>query len=387
MKDDRYQKQIDAGYRRLSFGPSLEQEYQQDLLSRAVMPAVGMAIVCALSIAGIAVFLVTTVPLNISAIPAVTHALIMLPATLVAIVLAIQAHRNNQYRHVLAITPLLVAIVGMGISMAGGRVAGMAHFPYEGFLILIMLVTLLMALPFRHAIVMVLFACLVYGIGVLIAETSTQQVMMEVLHIVIIAIMSLVGGYLLEFRDRGNFLNAKALNALAVRDGLTGLYNRRFFDERMQQLWKMAVREKRGLAIAMLDIDHFKDYNDHYGHLQGDACLRQVADLLVSSPMRPLDLAARIGGEEFAVVWFEADESILPNKAESLCEGFRRAAIPHEKVEVGIVTISIGAVHLKPTETMQLNDYIKMADDALYAAKAAGRNQANSRHIQVTEVA
>lgn len=169
------------------------------------------------------------------------------------------------------------------------------------------------------------------------------------------------------------------LQALAMVDGLTGIANRRRFDEALQIECLRAQRHQTWLALLLIDIDHFKLYNDHYGHQQGDACLQQVAARLASGCRRALDLVARYGGEEFVCLLPDCDLDSAKAKAEELRQAIAALALPHAASPIADrVSISIGlAVCLGGDDTCNTGpqQLIATADKALYAAKAAGRNQ------------
>ena len=187
----------------------------------------------------------------------------------------------------------------------------------------------------------------------------------------------LVFGYVL-INDRKNkaLRDAKAkLEKISMTDSLTGLANRRQFDEYLEREYRRAVRHGTALSLVMLDIDQFKEYNDQYGHPAGDACLKTVAGALRGMAHRPADLVARYGGEEFALVLPEtADGSAV---AESCRKTIEALQIPHESSRVAnVVTISVGIAVLTPkTWHQNLHDLIHRADEALYEAKESGRNQ------------
>lgn len=170
-------------------------------------------------------------------------------------------------------------------------------------------------------------------------------------------------------------LNHK-LEMLSLTDGLTGLANRRRFDEALQEEWARAARSGQTLALGMIDVDKFKKYNDHYGHQAGDECLRQVARVLESSICRASDLVARYGGEEFAFVAPETEGSHALSMAQKICASLLARALPHEISEFGCVTVSIGIAAIVPGDADTPETLIKAADDALYRAKTMGRNQA-----------
>jgi diguanylate cyclase (GGDEF)-like protein len=166
----------------------------------------------------------------------------------------------------------------------------------------------------------------------------------------------------------------RKLATLSVTDGLTGLANRRHFDEVLRREWARCQRAGQSIAVIMLDIDHFKKFNDHYGHQAGDVCLAQVAASLQATLRRPGDLVARYGGEEFCVVLPEADGPHALEVAEHLRAAIAALALPHAAVADGQVTISVGAAAIAPTPLGAADALLRAADNALYAAKGAGRN-------------
>ncbi|WP_224705785.1 diguanylate cyclase [Devosia aquimaris] len=166
------------------------------------------------------------------------------------------------------------------------------------------------------------------------------------------------------------------LKQLARTDGLTDLLNRRAFDEALENEIRRSSRTGTPLSLLMIDVDHFKAYNDHYGHPAGDACLRQVAELLRDSLKRPADLAARYGGEEFAAILPDTDEDGAYLVADAFRRAVAQAGLPHERSDKGHVTASVGVATYMP-DNLDRNglELAKAADEALYSAKAAGRDR------------
>lgn len=176
--------------------------------------------------------------------------------------------------------------------------------------------------------------------------------------------------------DRTKELNntKKKLEALSRTDALTGIANRRCFDERLKAEWKRAIREKTPLSLMMIDIDHFKLFNDRYGHVMGDNCLKDVASSLQKSLHRPDDLVARYGGEEFVIILPNTKDVSTP--AENCRLGIENLRVPHETSDIAqYVTISIGTVTLIPDNQSEFIEFTDKADRALYEAKESGRNK------------
>jgi diguanylate cyclase (GGDEF)-like protein len=176
--------------------------------------------------------------------------------------------------------------------------------------------------------------------------------------------------------SRTSFLESHLIEELAQHDTLTGLKNRRVFDEHLDRLWQRATAASRRLTILMIDIDHFKAYNDRYGHQAGDRALRRVAQALQALVVKPLDVLARYGGEELAVIVCDVDRS----QAEALAEKMRRAvnelAIEHRGSRSGgVVTVSVGVAVVLPSDDRHCRGALQLADQALYDAKVQGRNR------------
>lgn len=167
----------------------------------------------------------------------------------------------------------------------------------------------------------------------------------------------------------------RAMETLVVVDALTGIANRRRFDELLTTEWRRALREGSRLSLLLIDADHFKRYNDTYGHVRGDSCLKQIAEAALDVVLRPGDLVARYGGEEFAVVLPGTDETGAKAVAEDICQAVRNRQLPHEGNAPGIVTVSVGVATMIPQRGKTSQDLIEAADQALYRAKGRGRNR------------
>jgi diguanylate cyclase (GGDEF)-like protein/PAS domain S-box-containing protein len=167
----------------------------------------------------------------------------------------------------------------------------------------------------------------------------------------------------------------EAVEALAITDPLTGLANRRRFDQYVGAEWRRSARDHQPLSLLMLDVDKFKVYNDTYVHQRGDSCLKQIAEACQDVVSRPGDLIARFGGEEFVVVLPNTDNDGAMKIGNDICESLRSRRLAHSGNNLGVVTISIGCATLIPKFGKHAVDLIEMADQALYKAKMNGRNQ------------
>ena len=165
------------------------------------------------------------------------------------------------------------------------------------------------------------------------------------------------------------------LQRLSMTDGLTGIANRRFFDESLVREWRRCGRIKKPLSIVLLDVDFFKKYNDKYGHQVGDDCLKTVAKEVARATPRPGDLAARYGGEEFVLILAETDRDGARWVADRIRQNLSALDIPHGESSHKHVTVSCGVATVVPGEELSVEKLVKSADIALYIAKEHGRNR------------
>jgi diguanylate cyclase (GGDEF)-like protein len=197
--------------------------------------------------------------------------------------------------------------------------------------------------------------------------------------VAMLAATAAIGG--LAFRHQGirfrrSFLERGLIAELAARDGLTGLKNRRAFDDHLVRAWQQALRDRKRLVVMLIDVDHFKNFNDRYGHQAGDAALQRIGAVVNAAAKRVLDLAARYGGEEFALVLYDVPREHVIQLADTLRVGVLDLRIEHlDGTPSGLVTISIGVAIVNPTLARSPDGAVQLADEALYAAKGSGRNR------------
>jgi diguanylate cyclase (GGDEF)-like protein len=206
---------------------------------------------------------------------------------------------------------------------------------------------------------------------------SAEQVILVMMLEALLHSLGMAFLFLTMAKERAQQRSVSRMRELTLLDSLTGIGNRRRFDQALAREAELAFRDDLPLALLMIDVDHFKAYNDLYGHQAGDDCLRGIAGAIHGAARRPGDIAVRYGGEEFAVLLPRAEEPGAMVVAELIHARLRELALPHAGSPQGVVTVSIGTAALPPALLSGRGDaLVAAADRALYAAKAAGRNRA-----------
>jgi diguanylate cyclase (GGDEF)-like protein len=231
-------------------------------------------------------------------------------------------------------------------------------------------------LSVRDALLTVVLTVASFVVGAAAFDLALPVALRAFVFLVMAAAACAIAAHHLERWSRTSFLEGRLIAELAQHDALTGLKNRRVFDEHLERLWRQGIEDDRVLAIMLIDVDHFKEYNDLYGHQAGDQTLWRVAQTLHTFLSRPLDVLARYGGEEFAAILYDVDGG----EAEALAERMRLAVcgldIEHRASRAGnAVTISVGVALIAPSEERRSRGALQLADEALYEAKVRGRNR------------
>lgn len=248
--------------------------------------------------------------------------------------------------------------------------------PYEGIILVTIFFYFLVGLRYHGVMVCGWLTCVAYIAMEAWAGLSGEQLLYNSMFLISANVIGSVGCYFLDSATRQGFLAEQALRGLAERDPLTGLFNRRAFDERAERSVRQAVRERSPIAVAMIDIDFFKAYNDHYGHAAGDEALSQVGEVIRRNVQRPLDLAARYGGEEFVGLWYGLSEADALAMLETIRREVEELGLAHARSDVAqVVTLSAGVVGFVPGDAQALKDGLRRADQALYLSKQNGRNR------------
>ncbi len=228
-----------------------------------------------------------------------------------------------------------------------------------------------------------------YGIVGVIGAVEPHVATYQLWTLFCANLIGAAGCYALERANRMAFLDRRRLADVAMHDGLTGLLNRAALEDQVRKLWQHAARDQLAVSVVLIDIDHFKAFNDRYGHQAGDQCLRDVAGAVKrAARRRPLDLVARYGGEELIAVLFGADRAHAESTARTVLDAVRELRIPHiASLTRPFVTVSVGAATLGPGSDYSHDLAVQMADRALYAAKECGRDGWSYFDPSVTQIA
>ncbi len=297
-------------------------------------------------------------------------------------------------RHLQPLLWLVCFAAGTGIiAMSAFDPFGARHY-YAGVMLVIMFTFSFIGLRFWYSVWWAAAVMVIYQFtAIFFIQPQPSIFFFTNLCFISAMILGGISNYLLELYVRRDFLRSllsgaekrhlqltsDRLRLLSVLDELTGIANRRSFEEVLQREFKRAIRSDSPLTLMLLDIDHFKPYNDTFGHRAGDECLRQVAACLASFTRRPGDLAARYGGEEFALIFPETGPESAMGLAETIRAAVENLAVAHSHSDAQVITVSIGVATGWPQDEEQKEAFIEVADQALYRAKNLGRNRVVAR--------
>lgn len=373
---DALQRQQALGYKALRFAPALEAEFRASHID-GIVPR-------RLALVGTALLLIGLIPLQdlmflhppAAFVPLSRWAQFgfMIPALLIAGAFTL-APTLRRWSDTAALIASFIVCAGVIYQRHAGAAFGY-HVPSELVAVVLTGTAIMAGLRTIH------FAPTVLAILALSAWSEIQtfgansQSYYTLLAQGMVAVIAVLGAGMEEYFARAHWLQRSMLEELTLRDPLSGLVNARGLSDIYRRLFATAVREHRPLLVIAVDIDHFKAYNDYYGHLAGDGTLRRVADELARHGRRGNDIAARTGGEEFVLVWYD----VTAESAVRLLEGMRydveRLAIPHAGApqRPGVVTVSVGAVCAVPGPRVEPETLLQAADEQLYLSKQRGRN-------------
>lgn len=368
-------QQLDRGFRAMRFVPYLEAGYRVDQFRDGqVFLRINLLLLMAL--------ILTIVQVDQMVIPEFSQKVgpgprlgAFVPLLTIALVVSFVRNAPRWYPRIM--TPLMaLALIGIGWtglvawSMGENRV-------FVRLVIAIVAVYFVMGFRFYRALSINIVAVAFYAwaaTGLQMPPAVKTQFLMMLLTISVICV---AGAYNLEYARRKAWLEGELRKEVALRDALTGTHNRRRFDEHLQRVWQQGLRDQKPVAILISDVDCFRAFNLHYGHQAGDDALKAVASVHSRSGRRPFDMAARFGGEEFAVVLYDAGRQEALRIAEEITKGVEALKIPHmHSTAAPVVTVSIGIASTVPTPERDTAGLMQGAGQALYAAKNDGRNRA-----------
>lgn len=320
--------------------------------------------------------------------------------TLLAFLLVFWVPRSQCSRHMLAIAAGGIFTIGFSVIGFIWLIPGELKYAYHLGLIPIQIFTMVaLRLSYRSVLVVSVALWLCYTVSLLLTSQSVADpelnklihlfLPMFVLFWALLIVMGCYMAFMMESAARNDFMKNRLLaleaerlkylsgrlHVLSTTDSLTGIANRRFLEERVENEWRRGKRSSMPLALVMVDIDKFKDFNDLYGHQKGDQCLRALANKMAQFCNRPADLCARYGGEEFVLLFPETGQSDALSLAEKMRAAIEEMAIVHEASAAGVVTISAGVASVIPGDNSSADQLLSQADRLLYEAKAQGRNR------------
>ena len=383
--DTQVLRQLETGTPDLKFTPFLEKEfhaYSVDQMVTRGRLAASVAFLFALVVSSLEFILGGTV---VNDTPGIVAVAVLAPLFGLILVATYVPALARHYENIAAVG---IALAGLSIVYVS-QVASLNGASYMLATVVLINLYACRFLGFRFLLGVSLASLLV--VAHVVTGLIIGYPMGELLYMTAIlgaaTVIGTVSSYNWENTMRKAFVEQRLLNELAQRDGLTGLYNRRIFDDYIRRVWRQARRDQVTVEIILIDIDHFKVYNDLHGHQAGDDCLRRVALTISSAAKRPFDFSARYGGEEFALVLYGPPRDYARTVPEELRREIIDLAIQHEGSHVApTITVSIGVALAEPSSGRSLTGAIQAADEALYEAKQSGRNRVIFKDASESEV-
>ncbi|MFZ5562806.1 MAG: GGDEF domain-containing protein [Thermodesulfobacteriota bacterium] len=391
LQRDPLEAEIEKTLRRpagLRFSPVLERQYIYDTIEHrfGTYRVLGWFAVALFNLFAISDYVLTP---DIYPVAWIFRFTMATPMMIAAMVLA---SRQRFRRYIIHLLTFLFFMGGASLLLLAmlSRAPNAGH-SYTGVALIIMFAAIVIRIPFWHAAVLGgSLLSLHLAVFSWFGRMPPDLMVHSALVIFSVGVISLLGNYRMEREFRRAYLRAmkmkidarhleklnRQLEELAVSDPLTGLFNRRHFDVHLAAEWRSALREQLPISLIFIDIDHFKPYNDHYGHPAGDACLKQIAGAITENVHRPGDASVRYGGEEFVVLLANTGMAQALHVAQKIQAHIQALTIPHESSPVSdCVTVSMGVASTVPVRDDSPFELLERADHAMYAAKTAGRNR------------
>ena len=370
-----YDRQLTRGFKLLRFERELEKQFREFSITRNLVKQRGAIL--------LGIFLLLTMtPIDLSFLDGqarefylISRLWIPLPILVIALLGTVVLHDLRRFFSLASF--LIITFIGITTNIFSVYTLQQGQYiPYESNLLIIMVAFFLGGMRFYLSLASVGAIVTTY---VFLSEFYLPNNELQNHHYYFLLAATLIGGvsaYTLEYQVRLSYLQRGALRNLAKTDPLTALFNRGAINEKLNQLVEYGYRENKPITLLLIDVDHFKGFNDRYGHLEGDQCLRSIAHTLINNCKRPLDFAGRYGGEEFLLLWFDAPPNEASAIAQRVKESIDHLHIPHSDSETSThVTISGGMVSGIPGSLEQAEKILRQADQCLYRAKESGRNR------------
>ncbi|RSZ58146.1 diguanylate cyclase [Massilia atriviolacea] len=368
-----HRRALEQGYRWLRFDDELEQQFRAFYLQGHVARVRLVTYMCIVLFLLFVILDLATLPAYVSARTVSIRLALIIPSLIVVL---LASYRAVWRAHLGTAVFAAALVIGLStVAVIGSALAVGYQIPYEGILLVALFVYLIAGLTWRRALLVNVVTLCAFVIMEFWLQTDPRARLYQIVFMCAANGVGAYGAYFLEHSIRTTFLVNTLLHELAALDGLTGLSNRRTLNIHLERIWRQALRDRQAVAIAMIDIDYFKRYNDRYGHAPGDAALKAVADVIAAQARRPLDLTARYGGEEFAVVWYDPVPGELRAMGEALAAAVAALRIAHLDSELGSLSVSVGVTIGLPCAGDNAAALLRAADQALYQAKRQGRNR------------
>jgi len=361
---------------RLAFrNKRLEAEYRAYLVHRErrslrIQIFIGISLICAMVVMDY-VFLAEAYAAQALRL----RLLFMFPPMLVMLAMTWSPDFNRWVQPLGVVVGLTVGLTSLAIGVLAIQMGQPRAF--AGYLVIIVFVYLFLGLRVPVAVATAMTLVLAYVTAAVSKGAPEITIVYNATYLLFLNVIGAYGAWQMDRSRRTEFLEECVLQFRANHDALTGLPNRRAFDEVLAKAWDNAVGLRHPLVVMLLDIDHFKNYNDFYGHQAGDHTIREVAQVLKNSVQRPQDFTGRYGGEEFVVMLFDTTRAHARDLAESIRKQISDKHVEHERSDAADhVTVSIGMAYVRPHGSRRSAEGIlQAADQALYAAKERGRNR------------
>lgn len=364
--------QLERGFARLVFEPALEADFREAFNERMRPRLAYTMLAGALFFAAFGIKDLLTMPKSVWVWTVSIRLGLIVPSIL--LIYLFTRHRSAAGKQ--GWMALGAAIALYGLMAAIGISTWMQHpLPYEGLLLVTFFLFFMVGLRLRMALLVSLPAVPLFVLTSVAIEQDHSLTIVRGFYLLAGNAIGAIGLYLIEHLAREVWLTEQLARFRAERDPLTLSFNRRALMAHLRLLWAQARRQRETMTAVMIDVDHFKQYNDRYGHLAGDECLRQISTVLAGQLRRPLDMLGRYGGEEFLALLLAVQPESVASMAEKLRAAVEAMQLPHSGSVLGVVTVSIGVASRVPGSSDGESALLEQADRALYEAKGRGRNQ------------